>query len=164
MKRKHRWGKKVGRLRRASWHVKLDVTSREASILGDSAVLSCSGEEFLIDKLVVDTGLQVDLLAPQTALERGLQVDDLGPVELDTLGGLQRVQAGATRFRLGRWVLDVQVAFHDRPEWLIGWPVLRHLDIVLRHLSPLGPRLVGRPDEGLLYAELLGGGRLRDPG
>ena len=99
----------------------------------------------------LDTGGAQALIAPLAAVEPLLLDRDTRPDHVQTAGGRVDTTVVDVTLRLGNWVFD-GVELHASPRfgrWLIGMPVLRHFDLLLRDQHVGGPYLHG-PDPGLV--------------
>lgn len=123
----------------------------EVVLQGSCVVTTRHGATRHVDKLVLDTGLGWALMAPEAGLGMD-EVDDGAMTVLHTLGGPAGCFGGSVLLRLGaHWQARVPVVINRHsPDWLLGYPVLRHFDLLLRDAPHRPtPRLIG-PRSGLL--------------
>jgi len=104
-----------------------------------------------VDAIDLDTGGALALIAPSDAVEELLESGEARPGKVGTAAGEVPTRVIEVTLRLGDWILDgVELhasQAHDR--WLLGMPVLRHFDLLLRDQHLGGPWLVG-PAPGLI--------------
>lgn len=134
----------------AEAHIELNRTEHQVTVIMNASVIDAQGQTIQVEKLVLDTGLTYGLMVPAEAI-RAEQLDDSRRIFVSTLGGRVCLEEGRATLVLGPWQVEVSVVRNEHTtEWLLGFPVLRHLDVLLRE-SPTRhvARLVGSADPAL---------------
>lgn len=130
--------------------IPLDVTRRRARLEG-ALELTWQGGEATFDHVELDTGLSLDVLVPRQVAPAQL-LECLAPTDaLQTLGGevaCDRAE-GFVRLDGGCFVEGAEIHMIDQPGGvvLLGLPLLRKFDLLLRDLSsdPRRPRMAYTP-------------------
>jgi hypothetical protein len=135
------------------WRVEVEVTGPEGKVIGQSALQRPDGTWLEIDKLVLDSGQAFDLLVPEPATGVVVLRDEY-MTSLRTVLGEATLRCGSGTLRLGSWIFDVQIVFYPGTEWLLGWPVLRHLDLLFRDVPGRYPCLEGAAENLLQPSRL----------
>jgi hypothetical protein len=111
-----------------------------------SLVIDVEGRRLCADHAVIDTGLSLPLLIPQSSV--GATPADARPQYIETMGGRTRiwlfeavVQLGARpddarRVEVGLMPVD---GAPGRTKWFVGLPLLRDWVLDLRRQSPANP-------------------------
>lgn len=133
-----------------AWSLDLDPGEFEVAIRVGAHIESEDGEiRFEIDKLVLDTGAAFDLVAPDSIWETtGLR--STGRTRMGTLGGNVFCRTASVTLNLGRWRVRADlVTPPNTKDWLIGYPLLRWFDLLIRSVPSRQPCLIG-PERTLL--------------
>lgn len=123
----------------------LDVTEVRAALQLQAELQTLQGT-LEIERLVLDTGCNVPLIAPLSEV-RGLLDSTWTPRKkaLRAIGGQWiRATVGQATLVLGSEPFErVEVYAVDQQDgWLLGLPILMRCDILLREAHPAGPQLV----------------------
>lgn len=135
------------------WTLDVEVAETEVAIYQSARLVSetCS---LPIDKLVLDTGLAYDMVVPEEALARGL-VGDHRTVVRGVGDSSQVCRAAFVDLEVGPWRVNVEVVIVEgEKSWLIGAPLLRWFDLLLRTVPYRKTHLVG-PERTMLRDEPL---------
>ena len=125
------------------WSIELDLGPEapptEARILGNAKLLLPKGYGFALDKLVLDTGSAWHLLIPQQSVPDAM-LQQAETADVRGFGGCVEGRVLRAELVIGDWhfVVDA-VALPDQREWVVGFPVLRHFDLLLRSSALVGP-------------------------
>lgn len=129
--------------------VRLDV--KDVRVLANYLSVASPTGTVEVEAADLDTGGALAILAPLADVEQLVVEGDPWPGTVGTSGGKVETSVLAVRLTIGNWVLDnlelhASERFH---RWLIGMPVLRHFDLLLREREHGGAWLCG-PAPGLI--------------
>lgn len=132
------------------WSLPLDPSEFEVAIRTGAQIEADDGNvRFEVDKLVLDTGAAFDLIAPPSVwTEHNLK--PLGKTRMETLGKHVYCNHADVTLKLGPWYARAQlVTPGNARDWLIGYPLLRWFDLLIRTVPFRQPCLIG-PERTLL--------------
>ena len=98
-----------------------------------------------VDAVLIDTGSALPLLAPEAEAARCVDLASCPPSTVSTAGGDVKARQFEATIRLGEWTFSgVEVHASPRFErWIIGIPVLKHFNLMLRDPVVHAPVLWG---------------------
>lgn len=134
---------------------RVDYLASRCVVIGRYLRFAVQDQEMEVETAILDTGSEFGPVAPRSALHDGLGADWADRIEVfggqvTGFGGRIHTDCFFADLTLGNWRIEAcevhtpRAGAVDVPHWLVGLPILRHFNLLLRTAHG-GPWLAG-PD------------------
>ncbi len=111
--------------------VRVELQLRDGTLFIEGVILTVAGKAIPIPRLIVDTGNNFGLMGPSSAVSA--LPDDKYDVPVHDLDRKLMGTGFDAQLEMGAWRDAIEVIVLDEEdEWLLGLPVLRLFDLLLR--------------------------------